>query len=339
MPDATEYRIGRLDGGFCVSWWEGGKRRRYRLDAQSRKEAESEAINVVRRETVKQKAATVKTLWDLYRAEKDGRRVAAAMKSEWSFIGPHFGALQYDQIGVDTCRAYVRDQRKAPRKAKDGTIWTELGHLRTVLEWARKGQLIPFAPMIERPSKPAPKDRWLTEGEAYTLLTVDCAPHIRLAMQVMLGTAARVSACLELTWDRVDFERGQIDLRVDAEGPRKGRAVVPMNDSLRAALSQAKAAALSDYVIEWAGAPVERIKTGFYSAVRKSGLKGVSPHVLRHTAGVWMAAKGVPMAKISQYMGHSSVAVTERVYARFAPDHLRDAAEALNFSTGLRLVK
>lgn len=337
MP--AEYRIGRLNGGFVVSWWEEGKRRRYRLAALSRKEAESEAIDVIRRETLKSQDTTVKTLWDLYRQEKDGRRVAAAMKSEWSFIGPHFGALRFDQIGVDTCRAYVRAQRKAPRKAKDGTIWTELGHLRTVLSWAWKGRLIPYAPTIERPAKPAPRDRWLTKDEAATLLSADCSPHIRLAMQVMLGTAARVSACLELTWDRVDFERGQIDLRVDAEGPRKGRAVVPMNDSLRAALSQAKAAAISDYVIEWAGEPVQRIKTGFYSAVRASKLKGVSPHVLRHTAGVWMAAGGVPMSKISQYMGHSSVAVTERVYARFAPDHLRDAAEALNFSTGLRLVK
>src|SRR5690606_19159320 len=39
MPD--EYRIGRLNGGFVVTWWEGEgtgrKRRRYRLGALSRK--------------------------------------------------------------------------------------------------------------------------------------------------------------------------------------------------------------------------------------------------------------------------------------------------------------
>jgi integrase len=337
MPDATEYRIGRLDGGFCVSWWEGGKRRRYRLDAQSRKEAESEAIDVVRRETVKQKAPTVKTLWDLYRQEKSGRRVAAAMKSEWGVIGPSFGALRYDQIGVDTCRAYVREQRKAKRK--DGTIWTEMGHLRTVLVWAVKRQLIPYAPEIERPQKPASKDRWLNDAEITKLLAVDCAPHIKLAIQLMLQTAGRVTAILELTWDRVDFERGQINLRSDDEGPRKGRAVVAMNPGLKASLSQAKAMALTDYCIEWGGQPVKRIKTGFKRAVKDAGLDGVSPHVLRHTAAVHMAAAGIPMERISQFLGHTSTAVTERVYARFAPDHLREAAAVLDFTTRLRLVK
>ena len=39
-----------------------------------------------------------------------------------------------------------------------------------------------------------------------------------------------------------------------------------------------------------------------------------------------MAEAGVPMAKIAQYMGHSDSRITERVYARFAPEHLKDAA-------------
>mgnify|MGYP006423973977 CR=1 FL=1 len=35
------------------------------------------------------------------------------------------------------------------------------------------------------------------------------------------------------------------------------------------------------------------------------------------------------MSEISQYLGHSSTRETERTYARFSPDHLRGAAEAL----------
>jgi integrase len=55
----------------------------------------------------------------------------------------------------------------------------------------------------------------------------------------------------------------------------------------------------------------------------------VTPHDLRHTAAVWMAADGVSMGKIAQYLGHSDSRITEKVYARFAPEHLRDAASAL----------
>lgn len=335
MPD--DYSIGRLNGGYVVTWWEGDKRRRYRLKAQSRKEAEGEAPGIIRRAVVKSEPVTVATLWSLYRQEKSGKRVAAAMGSEWPTIGAYFGHLTPEQVTIEACRVYIRAQRKAKRK--DGTIWTEMGHLRTVLVWAVKRQITKFAPDVERPQKPAPKGRFLENDEIVKLLEVDCPHHINVAIRLMLGTAGRVGAVLELTWDRVDFDRRQIDLRLDAIGPRKGRAVVPMNDGLRTALAHAKSVSQSDYVVEWAGKRVGNIKTGFYRAVKKAGLVGVSPHVLRHTAGVVMAVGGVPMEQISQYMGHSSIAVTRNVYARFAPDHLRDAADVLDFSTRLRLVK
>ena len=42
-----------------------------------------------------------------------------------------------------------------------------------------------------------------------------------------------------------------------------------------------------------------------------------------------MAERGVPMEKIAQYLGHNDSRTTERVYARFAPDYMKDAAAAL----------
>jgi len=68
----------------------------------------------------------------------------------------------------------------------------------------------------------------------------------------MLSTTARATALLELTWDRVDFNRRQIHLRnPDDIGRRKGRTVVPINNSLNEALYEAYQAAQSDYVLEW----------------------------------------------------------------------------------------
>jgi len=200
------------------------------------------------------------------------------------------------------------------------------------MTWARNARLISFAPQVERPAKPAPKDRWLTRQEIDKLLAAPKAHHVQLAILLMLATAGRVSAILELTWDRVDFERGTIDLRTNETGPRKGRAIVPMNSGLRAALSAAEGAAMTDNVIEWAGEPIKRLRTGFTAAAKAAGVKGVTPHVLRHTAAVHLVANGVPMQKVSQYLGHSSIAVTERVYGRFAPDHLKAEAEILDFT-------
>lgn len=132
----------------------------------------------------------------------------------------------------------------------------------------------------------------------------------------MLGTGARVSAILDLTWQRVDFDKGLITL-TDPEKTiqRKRRAVVPMNRMIRAALLEAREGALTDYVIEWGGQRVASIKKGLRTATAKAGLEGVSAHTLRHTAAVWMAEAGVPMSEISQYLGHGDSRVTERIYA------------------------
>lgn len=325
-----EYRIGRLKGRFVVTWIEpDGRRRRYRLDALTRKAAETEALDVIAKENLPKSGATVADLWGQYVDYLGERPAGVTMSYTGKAVLPHFGQMRPDQVTLAQCNAYTAARVKAGKS--QGTVHTELGHLRSTLTWAAKIGVIDRAPHVFRPHKPAPKDRYLTEAEIDKLLTADCEPHVRLAIIVMLTTAGRLGAVLELTWDRVDLDRGQIDLRLDAAGPRKGRAVVPINQTLRAALAAAKEAALSEHVIEWAGEPVKSIRRGFDRAVANAGLIDVSPHVLRHTAAVHMAAGGIALHKISQYLGHSNTAVTERVYSRFAPDHMKDAAEILDF--------
>ena len=340
MPD---YRLGRLKGEFVATWWEDGKRRRYRLFAhdeapelrKSKKEAERRMAALHRRvETSAQ--PTIGELWSAYQREKSGRRVAAAMSFEWKAMGPHFGHLRADDITTAACRNYVAKRRASGRRGKtaDGTIWTEMGRLRSVLRWAVDNRLIEHAPPVERPAKPAPKERHLTRSECERLIDAASAAHVRLAILLMLSTAARIGAVLDLTWDRVDFARGIVNLRSEDMSTRKGRAVVPMTPALRAALASTKELLSPDageHVIQWADEPVKSIKTGFNAAVKAAGLSDVSPHVLRHTAAVHMAEAGVPMTEIAAVLGHEDSRVTERVYARYSPDHLRGAVASLDF--------
>lgn len=323
-----EFRIQRFRNGFAVVWEEDGKRRRLGLKAQSRKEAEAEARDLIRKEKSVNSGLTVNDIWSEYRRDNAGRSIAVSMDYTGRSILPFFGHLRPDQITAADCKRYIAERRAAGRQ--DGTIWTQMNHLRIALGWAKKMGFVEMAPYIERPPQPKPRDRYLTRDEIDRLLSVECAFHIRLAILIMLTTAARVTAVLELTWDRVDFDRRQIDLRT-GDGHRKGRAIVPINDTLLDALSTAREAALSAHVVEWAGRPVRSIKKGFRAAVDMAELKDVSPHVLRHSAAVHMAEAGVSMDEISQYLGHSNTAITASVYARYSPGHLRRAANALEF--------
>lgn len=307
-----------------------GARRRYRLKADTAKEAEREARDLIVRQTATSAGLTVEQIWDAYRADKKGRKIDAKMAVTGKNILPVFGHLLPSQITAEDCRKYSAARRALGRA--EYTIHTELGNLRIALSWAAKTGLIPKAPTIERPQTPPPRDRYLTREEAAALIDAARAPHIRLAILLMLTTAGRIGALLELTWDRVDMQRGVIRLATNDLGPKKGRATVPINDTLRAALQDAKQHALSDYVIERAGKPVESIKTGFNAAVKRAGITHCTPHDLRRTAGRLMVENGTPIEEVAQFLGHSNPSITRAVYAQFSPGHLRSAAGSLEFN-------
>lgn len=274
---------------------------------------------------------TVSELWRSYVTHLGDRPSGKTLGYTGTRVLRYFGSLRPDEITIDRCRSYAA--RRAKDGVKIGTVHTELGHLRMALNWGAKTRMIPYAPYIERPSKPQPKDRYLTREEIRRLLNSDMLDHVRLTIILMLQTAARVGAILDLTWDRVDLERGVIDLRRDSTSPRKGRAVVPISDALARTLAHHKGlrTGRSPYVVTYNGQRVLNIYGSVRRACERAKLCGVSPHVFRHTAAVHLAEGGMPMEELSQFLGHSDVNVTRRVYARFSPSHLRRATEILNF--------
>ncbi|MCR9148849.1 MAG: site-specific integrase [Rhodobacteraceae bacterium] len=322
--------IGRLRGGFCVSWRdpETGKRRRFQLAARSRAAAEAEARGVYLRERASGGGVTIETIWQAYVAHLGTKPTASTMTYTGRAILPFFGAFRPEQVSTDDCRAYV--VLRSRQKKAIGTVHTELGHLRSALRWAAKTGLIPRAPHVERPPKPASRVRPMSDPELRPLISACSAPHVQLAVILLVATGARVSAVLDLTWDRVSFETGLIDLRLPDGVTRKGRAVVPMNRMARDALQQAHAARLSDHVVEWAGRRVKSIRTGYQAAMRRAGLSDLSIHQIRHTVAVKMLQAGRPLVEVSQFLGHSNIQITERTYARFMPERFADAARILD---------
>lgn len=328
-----QFTIGRLRGRFCVYWNnEDGKRIRLQLQARTPKEAEAEAIDVVRAHSVKNGTSelSVKDLWKAYIADLAERPTAKTMTYTGKAVLEHFGHLKPDQITNNYCKAYA--EKRMQHGISQGSVHTELGHLRSTLNWAVKERLIEFAPHIGRPSKPTPKERYLTKYEVESLIASSDAPHIALAIHLLFATAARVGAILDLKWDKIDLDRRVINLRIEGAATRKGRAIVPINDGLLLDLKVAYESALSDYAVEWAGNKIGSIRKGFEGAVKRSGLHDVTLHTIRHSAAVEMVSNGVPIEKVSQYLGHSNVAITFSTYARFAPSHLQDAAAVLDLN-------
>lgn len=315
-------RVVWFRNGFYAYWRGDDKKpRRTALRTKDRETAERRLIDF--EASLRRKATTVSEIMELYLADKAALAGGERARYAWKRLAPVFGHLRPDQVDRPICRAYTLQRRRA--KALDGTIIKELSALRAALRWQDKNTTA----IVEMPPAPPPRSRHLTR-EQYRALR-DAArqtPHLFAFVVVAYTTAGRASAVLELTWDRVDFDAGVIRLGL-GDTRAKGRATVPMTDSAREALIEARAAALSDYVIEYAGRRVLSVKRAFAAAAERAGVPWCTPHVLRHSAAVHMAESGIPMAEVAQYLGHSSESVTYRVYARFSPDYLRRAASAL----------
>lgn len=317
-------------GVWCLYWRKNGKPVRRSTGCTDKGEA-LKVKDQVEKENAKASinTETFAALWEAYKASLGNRPAAKTMSAEEKAVLPFFGPLYPLQITTDKCDEYIAKRRKAGRK--DGTILTELNRVSATCGHAVLKGRIDKKPPMSFPPRPDPRDRHLSKPEFRRLLEGARLPHSKLFLILAVSTGARMSAVLQLTWDRIDFERKLIYLRKPGQ-TGKGRATVPMNAPAELALREAQKASRCDYVVSWGGQPVLSIKKAVMLASERANLADVTAHVLRHSAAVWMAEDGVPMAEIGQYLGHSDSRITERVYARFSPQYLQKAAKSLDFA-------
>lgn len=325
MPD--EYRLGKHRKRFSLVYTDPERGRvRIALGTADRGEAEARARAIWAKRT----AAPTDRIDDLWTAYVSNRKKHAVRKDRfdplWKALGPFFGHKLGPSVTAEDCESYYRLRRR--EGMSDSTIKTELEFLRACLVHKYgKGN----TPKLWLPPASKPRDRHLTKEEARDLIEAIETPHVKLFVELALATGARMSAILDLTWDRVDLKRRTVDFRpAGRHQTNKRRTIVPLNDRAFKAVEAAHKGAMTDYVIEYAGQPVKSVKKAIRAAAARSGIP-VSPHVFRHTAGVWMAEADLPMQKVAQYLGHTSTRITEQVYARYSPSFQRDSASALEF--------
>jgi len=319
-----EYSVQRFRDGFAIVWKdEGGKRRRNILTAPDRIGAEAEARQ--RWRLGDRSPWTVGRVMEAYLDDRERAGIATtsrqrdawkAMKSFWADVAPRL-------IDEEMAQGYAATRKKAA-----ATVRYELGMLSVALRWAKEKKFIAEAPEIWRPAAPERQERHLSRAEFRRFLAEVKAPHAHLYMIIAIATCARPTAILEITWSRVDFDRGLINLNPpDRAQTAKRRPVVPIADYLMQPLKEAYENRQSENVIERGGKGLANIKKAFQAASKRSGVHA-TPYTLRHTGAVWRAEDGVPMPEIAQLMGHDDDRTTQKHYARYSPTYLRKAANA-----------
>lgn len=241
-----------------------------------------------------------------------------------------------DSISKTTCAAYVTHRRAMG--VKDGTIIRELGVLAAAVNALADDRIISRAPTVTKPSAPPPRDRFLTHEEAARLIEAaegsPRAPHIATFIRFGLATGTRASAILALRWTPstvggwIDLESGLIYRRgLGERETTKRRPPLRIAADLRPYLEDAKKRTRTHLIEDAKGNPVIGVKTAFARACRVADLKGVSPHVLRHTCATWALQGGASIFEVAGVLG-DTIEMIERVYGHHSPDHLRAAVDA-----------
>jgi integrase len=321
-------------GCFYIIWTEHGRSRERSTGTADREQAEvllAEFLYARRRQEGPSDPSEMLVTDALeYYASERGPKVTApdVMGRAIDTLAGFWQGRVVSDVKPETCSLYGKLRGRA-----NGTVRRELGVLQAAINHAHRNGKLTRSVSVELPKSPPPRDRWLTRHEAARLLRVSRTEHARLYLPlfILLGlyTGRRKEAILSLRWTQVDLDAGVIDFETPGrEMTKKRRGKVPIPAQLFPHLIRARRRG-SDvgYVLHISGKRIGNIKKGFAAACRRAGLKGVTPHTLRHTAATWLMQAGVPLWQAAGFLAMSEKTLRD-VYGHHHPDYLREAAEA-----------
>jgi len=245
---------------------------------------------------------------------------------------PFFGKKALNEIKAEDVEAYRAQRlRLDGRKPAMGTINNDHTILKAALSVAVKRGLIGSNPAmrVQLPNPNNERDRVLS-NEEWKRLYEAAAPHLQPILLVAYHLGARRGEILNLTWDRVDLQRGFIKMR-SVDTKTKDPRLVPLTPTVRKCLADlARVRSLtSNHVFLYEGKPIREIKRAFQTALRRAGIGDLRFHDLRHCAATNLRRAGVDTVTAMRIVGHRS----ERMHRRYnsvAEHDLAAAASKLN---------
>jgi integrase len=270
-------------------------------------------------------------------------RKRSTLESYESFLrihlAPHFGDKSLDRVTREDVEAFMAHCRRNDQSVKSTLNY--VGLLHGIFDHAiRRGWASHnLCKHVDKP-KPDGTDadiRFLDQPELDALIAavpdddlgrVEAVLYLAAAM-----TGMRQGELLALRWGDVDWPARRIRVRRNLvrgefgtpKSKRSSRSV-PLADVLGGALDRhyQTTAHQDDSDLVFAhphtGNPIDRSKLlkRYKAALKRAGVRDVRFHDLRHTFGTRMAAAGVPMRTLQEWLGHRDFKTT-LIYADYMP--------------------
>ena len=183
------------------------------------------------------------------------------------------------------------------------------------------------------------RERFLTGAEFRRLGRVLAAmegegrlsAHAAAAIRLLMLTGCRCGEILDLRWEDVHPEAGELRLPDSKTGPR----AVPLSPAAARVLAELPRVAGNPWMIvgRKPGGRLSQITYPWHRVRARAGLEDVRVHDLRHSFASRALALGESLAMIGRLLGHSKIQTTAR-YAHLAGDSVKLSAAKVAASIG-----
>ena len=279
------------------------------------------------------------------------------------------GHLRLNKIDVRRIEEFAQDRRKAgvsPQTVNKilttatAVFQFAVRHKKTVLNPADSAERLKVGATelrdgedTERTGIEVQEDEVLSPDELNRLLENADVGFYRTLFQTAALTGARHDELLALTWSDLDFDAGKLIIRrslswakVNKDDATEARFFPPKTKAGRRSIDlppellhvlklwklQCPPSDLDLVFPTPEGKPAHRsnvLRYGLYPALERAELRRVHMHSLRHSFASSLIMAGEPPTRVANLLGHSSPAVTMRVYAHWFKDVKTEAINNL----------
>lgn len=235
-----------------------------------------------------------------------------------------------EQVLEDFKQKRMSENTPRGTKLTPAGLNSELKHLKAMFNWAVKTRLLsrsPFlgVPLLRIQVRPV---RFLSAEEIKSLYEAINRAHDENTKDLVtfyIQTGARRSEILppKFSWKDVNFKRRLIVLK----GKSGKHRTLPLNDLLIKILMKRQNDANPFDISAYR---VYRLIKKYYV---KAGIQNANVHTLRKTCGSLLIENGVDVYRVSKWLGHSSVTVTEQHYIDLLKKDYEDISLLLNHTS------
>lgn len=222
---------------------------------------------------------------------------------------------------IEQFKAHRKQQQIGGRPLAGSTINRDLAALKCAFSKGMEWGLVkenPVKAVKFYGERDRARTRYLSSEEKKRLLSV-CSTELRRVVLFALKTGMRKGEILNLRWTDIDLTANRIKVGKSKSGrsrfvpihsdvlgvlqglPHRGEYVFPDQNGSRMTL------------YGW-------IRTQFEGALDKAGIRDFRFHDLRHTFASELVMRGADLKSVSELLGHSTMAMTER-YSHLSPSH------------------